>query len=210
MMVREMKQPSGFTLVELLMAISVISVLSAVGMTSFGNYTTDAKNAATRANLHILRTGVSAVTAAAQLHCGVAGDIWPPVTSLNLNDVTKFAAPDTSALCTTAQITSFQSRQIVGGSSIPLNPWGSMVNGTGNVIYNCTAAPASGTGANPGPMAGACDPSNHLNCATGVVYAHSSASDDGWCYDPTSGRIWPNSENNKGVAGPPSTYESAF
>lgn len=210
---------AGFTLLEMLMVVLLIAILAAIGVTAFVNYTTETRNAATKANLQILRNGLGAALAKSELDCGNTQEYWPCALAVNANDNATSIVGDTcpaaaaglTRICTVAQIPSSLDRAIVGGGvgGIPVNPWGLSAPGVGNKVYDCTVHGAGGNTPITGAT-GACLVSNHLNCATGAAYVHKPANDDGWCYDPTVGLVWANSENNGGAVGPPSTYEDAY
>jgi prepilin-type N-terminal cleavage/methylation domain-containing protein len=205
----------GFTLLEILMVLLLVAILAAVGVTAYINYTKDAKNAATKANLQILRNGIAAQFANAQLHCSDGQGYWPCVSMINANDITHTAteatcplvaaayAPSggvTGQICTTSQVTSTGDRLFIGsGAQIPVNPWGQLVVGTGNLVVDCEA----GTPAN-GCQIGAAAPIDSCNGST----AWSLNATDGWCYDSKTGQIWANSANNGGAA--PGGYEYSF
>jgi prepilin-type N-terminal cleavage/methylation domain-containing protein len=87
-------QRDGFTLIEILMAILIIVILAVVGITQFNNFASDAKNAATKSNLAILRNSIGTMNALERVRCSKVIQDFPDVG----NDVTGCSC--TVALCT--------------------------------------------------------------------------------------------------------------
>ena len=174
----------GFTLIELLMVILLIAILATIGITQFTNFGSDARNAATKANLQTLRLGISAQNGLERVKCGVTGSSFPPIAALQANDITTGAVA-----CSTSQVPSTADRLFVS-TSIPPNPWSfnsttgvPSVAGLANSIAAC-----AGTACTAAPSA-----SN--NCA-GTAF---TGSESGWCYNATTGQIWANSSRNDGL-----------
>jgi len=163
---------SGFTLIEILMVILLIAVLALMGITEFQNYAADAKDATTKSNLQVLRRAIAAQNAQMRLRCGVTSTAWPSFTSLTANNIT------TGSDCTTTQVPNASDRVFVSGS-IPKNPWGASQTNT---------IATSGLTTSTQRLTG--------NCAATAR----GASDDGWCYNTTTGEIWANSAHNSGAA----------
>jgi len=81
------KKQSGFTLIELLMAVLIIAILATVGITQFNNFSSDAKNSATKANLAILRNAIGTMNALERIRCGKVNLLFPAVGTLQSNDI---------------------------------------------------------------------------------------------------------------------------
>ena len=79
---------NGFTLIELLMTTLIIGILAIVGITQFNNFSSDAKNAATRENLAVMRNAISVMNAMERVRCTKATLNFPAVGSLQSNDIT--------------------------------------------------------------------------------------------------------------------------
>ena len=91
----------GFTLIELLMTILIIGILTIVGITQFNNFSSDAKNAATKANLAILRNSIGLMNAMERVRCGKTSLFFPAVGTVQSNDITgctNAPAPHTGAV----------------------------------------------------------------------------------------------------------------
>jgi len=160
-------QQSGFTLIEVLMVILLIAILAYMGITQFTNFAADARNATLKANLQILRRGISTQNAQMRLRCSYTGTAYPAATVISGNDITA----DTT-ICTTSQVPATD-RAFVSGS-IPPNPWGA------NQGTTITTSSVTGT-----------TNKKAQNCAGGARVA---TTDDGWCYNVSTGEIWVNSE----------------
>ncbi len=164
---------SGFTLIEILMVILLIAVLALMGITQFQNYSTDAKDATTKSNLQVLRRAIATQNAQMRLRCNVTTTNPPPLTNLIANDITTGSSP-----CTTTQVSNRQDRAFVAGD-IPANPWGQ--NQSNTIVASTLSTSAQKATGNCGGTA-------------------RGASDDGWCYNTTTGDIWANSAHNTGGA----------
>ena len=78
----------GFTLIEILMAVLIIVILAVVAITQFSNFAADAKNAATKSNLAILRNAIGTKNALERVRCAKTVRLFPDVTTLQSNDIT--------------------------------------------------------------------------------------------------------------------------
>ena len=154
------------------MVILLIAVLAMMGISQFQNYAADAKDATVKANLQVLRRSIASQNAQMRLRCGVTSTNWPSLGSVNGNDITTGAVD-----CTTASVTNASDRVFVSGG-LPKNPWGASQSNT-VVASSLTTSAQRLTG----------------NCAA----AARGATDDGWCYNSTTGEIWANSAHNTGA-----------
>jgi prepilin-type N-terminal cleavage/methylation domain-containing protein len=162
----------GFTLIEILMVLLLVAILAAVAITQFSNYTPEAKNSALKSDLQVIRQGIATQFSQERLRCGVTTNAYPPLDTLVANDITGGATPP----CTAAQVTMSTDRRFTA-SGMPPNPWGPN--------QAITVVACSGTG---------CTNKVTYNCA-GTARA---ATDDGWCYNVTTGDFWANSARNDG------------
>jgi prepilin-type N-terminal cleavage/methylation domain-containing protein len=169
----------GFTLIELLMVILVIAILAVIGITQFVNYGKDSRDAATKANLQVLRRAISEKNGIMRLRCNVQTASFPSVLSINANDIS-----DGNSTCAPANVTAPDSLFVTGG--IPLNPWSSDIQtseANSRLVTACTGAGCTVFGSH-------CT----FDCA-GVAHV---GTENGWCYNETTGEIWANTRRNDG------------
>ena len=95
---RSADSQDGFTLIEILMAVLIIVILAVVGITQFQNFSADAKNAATKSNLAILRNAIAAMNALERVRCAKTNVLFPDINTLQSNDISGCGC--TAALCT--------------------------------------------------------------------------------------------------------------
>ena len=156
------KNQRGFSLVEILMVLILIAVLAAIAINAFVNFRTEARESALRANLRVLRSGITTQYAQMQLRCATNPGTFPPVLQINNNDITVgLGAP-----CAAGQVTVESERKIVQGS-IPVPPMGNSAT-----VLACGAP-------------GDCTRGNGTACATaGATFTNQ------WCYNTATGEIW--------------------
>jgi prepilin-type N-terminal cleavage/methylation domain-containing protein len=198
----KMSRQDGFTLIELLMVILVIAILAVIGITQFVNYGKDSRDAATKANLQILRQAIAEKNGMIRVRCAVQDSRFPLTASVSANNILTPAYDGTSANspCQSSDVP-VTADQLFTAAGIPVNPWSVDIRtnpGAANSVYNCQASdpPTSGSSA--------CTRSNTTCGAT--------AAGNGWCYDPLTGEIWANSANNdgSGVPGTPGTTGTEY
>lgn len=171
---------SGFTLIEVLMAVLLIAILATIAITQFTNFARDTRNAATKENLGILRNAIQKHFATMRLRCGITNSAYPPLASVNGNDITTSAT-----VCTTTAVPENSDRYFVSGG-IPENPWSNSACTNKRLVQADAGATTVMTiGTNIGVMA------TTANC--------------GWVYNVNTGELKANSILNGDTANE-STY----
>ena len=172
--VKKSQNKKGFTLIELIMVIMIVAIMAAVGIPQFINYKREAKNAATKHLLGLVRSGIQNQYAQMQLRCGGTAGVWPSLAAIQANSVS-------GAGCTTGpgnQVITAAEAQIVAGKEWPVvNPWG------GSSAITLATGTSVGTKAATRCAQLACDQA-----------AGSPAFSGGWCYDVTTGEFWADSD----------------
>lgn len=165
---------SGFTLIEVLMAVLLIAILATIAITQFTNFARDTRNATTKENLGILRNAIQKHFATMRLRCGITNSAYPPLAAVNGNDITTSAT-----VCTTTAVPENSDRYFVSGG-IPENPWSNSACTNKRLVQNENGSSNMTIGNNIGTMMGT------ANC--------------GWAYNATTGQIKANSVLNGDTA----------
>jgi prepilin-type N-terminal cleavage/methylation domain-containing protein len=172
---------TGFTLIEVLMAVLLIAILATIAITQFTNFSRDTKNAATRENLGILRNAIQKHYGTMRIRCEATGTFlnkYPALDSLQANDITAGATTP----CDTTDLPEAADRYFVAGG-LPANPWSDKTCGVNRSAVAANDAVDS-----------------EMNIGVAVVAANLSTTyttgNCGWQYDETTGRIKANTNNN--------------
>ncbi len=172
------KNHKGFTLIEMMMVIILVTILAVVAIPQFVDFRADARNALVQSTVAAIRTAISIQQSQMYLRCNAASGSFPTILQMQNNDITNGASP-----CTALMIPSANDRRIVP-SQYPDNPWsGSSVSAAGR--HAITACVTSGCARN---NVKSCDSTNW------------GVNSGGWCYNALTGIMWANSNNNGGGA----------
>ena len=169
---KDFRGKAGFTLIEMLMVILLVAILAAVAIPQFIDFRVEARDAATQAALGAVRTAIANQAAQMKIRCNAAPGVFPALASLNANNVV------TGGDCAIGEVTVAAERQFVPSPSLPVNPWGAAQSNTVTTSAEDPHVPDE-------------------DCA-GVAFVPGAG--DGWCYNPTTGQFWANSNNSTHVS----------
>lgn len=163
----------GFTLIELVMVILLLSLLAAVAIPNFQDMRTDARNSSIKAALGGMRSAIAIARATIALKEDVSAPPYPRVLEMQAN-LYLGSHPVLSAIATTSRK---RIMDALGG--IPANPWSlaTIPLSQQGSIFDCSTLNKS------------------------FVRSNAGQTDFGWCYNQTTGEFWANSDRNSGATG---------
>lgn len=176
---------NGFTMIEILMVIVVISILSFVGLPKFLNFLINARLAAVDSTLAAFRTGIQNASVQANIFCDPSSTNLVAANHIFNNDITtdnddlSGAAVVGSLSCSTAQITEAVRRRLVNGVGI--------YDGNGEFSAENPFNSQSGLGDDSLGCVG-CDPDDPCACTPSAGI--------GWCFDHDTQHLWAASNEN--------------
>jgi len=164
---------NGFTLIELVMVILLLSILAAVAIPNFQDMRSEARDSTIRAAVGGVRSAVAIARAAVALQEDVTAPPYPTVLEMQSN-IYLGSHPVLSAIATTAN-----KRIMDAATGMPPNVW------------SMTTIPLV-------QQASVID-CNAL--AKGNIRSAAGITEFGWCYNQTSGEFWANSDRNQAPVG---------
>ena len=210
----------GFTLIEILMTVLIVVILAVVGITQFSNFAADAKNAATKSNLSILRNAIGAKNALERIRCQKVSTDFPTTAALAANsiitaggacDITTLINPATGLVYGAPAFLSLipLTDQPFVQNVLPDNPWTAPTATTAHNAVTASHLTAGVCDNNPVAPATLATRCNTAAAAFNSGLAAAIATEAGWCYCFHTGLIWANTANNDGAAAGTGT-ESLF
>ena len=169
----------GFTMIEILMVIVVLSILSFVGLPKFLNFLIQARIASVEQTLGAFRSGMQNASVQANMFCDPSSENLVAANHIFNNDITTAsndlsgAAVTNSLSCSTGQIFETSRRRLVNGVGIydangefaAPNPFNKQIK-LGDTTDGCVG----------------CDPDNPCACTPDA--------DIGWCFDHDTQHLW--------------------
>ena len=142
---KQLKRNGGFTLIELVIVIVILGILATQAIPTYLSLTTDAKKAATRANLGNLRSSITVYYAYKATPMGGESATWPSLTLLTDNTtVLNGQVPDNNydTDATKNDVSAGTTRGVVTGAT---NGWAYKIT-TGEIWVNTSTAGVSENG----------------------------------------------------------------
>jgi prepilin-type N-terminal cleavage/methylation domain-containing protein len=115
----------GFTMIELLMAMTLMALMSMLALTQFIDYRNEGKLTQTRKALNAIRVGFLNQKAQLVLRCNrnYPFDVLQLFTMLYMNDSTAVLSPLYTGPCTAAQVPNSIDRKVTDSILLPANPF---------------------------------------------------------------------------------------
>lgn len=164
---RKNKQLSGFTMIELMIAILTIAVLSTIVTYQYIDMRNEARKSVLRENLNSMRLGIKNQRQQMILRCHKTNESWPSLASVSGNYL---------SFTDCAESIRIPDRQFIDETNLPVNPMAT--TGT-NSVTQCV-----GNGCLDQCNANGCNDSGHTsgwcyNASTGEFWADSQDYDGG-------------------------------
>lgn len=169
----------GFTLIEILMVIIVITILSAIALPSFLNMRTSSQKAFIQGTLRSIRAGIRNGSLQSNLHCGQIGNKMVTTNQLLHNDITEDntdlsgSIVTNSVSCTSVQIPNIAFRRMYNSPGL-FNSAGILT--VENPFNNQSKVGDESLGC--------------VGCSSFSPCSCVADADIGWCFDNSTQRIW--------------------